>query len=55
MANILRLDDANPRIEYSPESAWTAVKDSREAWNPDGTYHQASIQASQVLFFFRGD
>ena len=55
MAQILRLEDADPRIEYRPERAWTAVNNSGEAWNPDGTYHQASSRDSQFYLLFRGE
>ena len=55
MAKILRLDDADQRIEYNPPKAWRSVKDSGEAWNPDGTYHQTSSPGSQIFLLFRGE
>ncbi len=54
MAQILRLEDTDPQIDYHPESAWTAVNNSGEVWNPDGTYHQASSRDSQFFFAFPG-
>ena len=54
-SQILHLDDTDPRIDFRPESAWTAVNDSTEAWNPDGTYHQAFSRDSQFYILFRGE
>ena len=53
MAEIIRLDDTDPRIEFGPGRIWSAVNNSREAWNPDGTYHQASISGSEMYMLFR--
>jgi hypothetical protein len=53
MNQILRLDDADPRIEFGPGRIWSAVNNSGEAWNPDGTYHQASIPGSEIYLLFR--
>lgn len=52
MAKTLRLDDSDPRIQYSPPKAWSIMKDP---WDVNGTYHQASSQGSQVFLLFRGE
>ena len=55
MAKTLLLDDADPRIDYGPRSSWTAVTNSGESWNLDGTYHRASTPFSQFFLTFRGE
>jgi hypothetical protein len=40
------------RIDYGRERAWTTIRNFGEAWNPDGTYHQASSQNSEIFLLF---
>ena len=51
MAQILRVDDSDPRIEYSPPKAWSTMQDL----DNNGTYHQASSEGSSFFLLFRGE
>ena len=55
MDKTLRLDDMDPRIDYSQRDSWAAVKNSGESWNLDGTYHRASTPNSWFFLVFRGE
>ena len=54
MPQVLRLDDSDARVQYTPPEAWETVVNSTSEWNQDGTYHRAKATGAQLFFLFRG-